>query len=68
MKKSTIKIEGMSCGHCVMSLRKELEKLPLDIIDVEVGTAIIEFDETKVNSDDIKKAVNEAGYEVISEN
>ena len=27
MKQETLKIEGMSCGHCVMAVKKELSKL-----------------------------------------
>jgi len=62
-----IKIEGMSCGHCVMAVRKELSKLSLRVKDVSIGSAEVEYDETKVTSDDIEKAINKAGY-LISEN
>ncbi|MBP6672159.1 MAG: heavy-metal-associated domain-containing protein, partial [Bacteroidetes bacterium] len=27
MKKTTITISGMSCGHCAMAVKKELSKL-----------------------------------------
>ena len=30
MKTQELKIEGMSCNHCVMAVRKELEKLGFD--------------------------------------
>ncbi len=66
MKKSTLIIEGMSCGHCVLALKKELDKLPLNIIDVQVGTAIIEYDEEKISKQDIQKVIDKAGYELIS--
>jgi len=62
-----IKIEGMSCGHCVMAVRKELSKLSLRVKDVSIGSAEVEYDETKVTSDDIEKAITKAGY-LISEN
>lgn len=62
-----IKIEGMSCGHCVMAVKKELSKLSLRVKDVSIGSAEVEYDETKVTSDDIEKAINKAGY-LISEN
>ncbi|OGU71268.1 MAG: hypothetical protein A2V93_01410 [Ignavibacteria bacterium RBG_16_34_14] len=67
MIKEKIKIEGMSCGHCVMAVRKELMRLPLMIKDVSIGSAEVEYDETKVTSEEIKKAINNAGYSV-SEN
>ncbi len=64
MTKEKIKIEGMSCGHCVMAVRKELSRLSLKIKDVSIGSTEVEYDETKVTSDDIKKAINNAGYSV----
>jgi copper chaperone len=67
MIKEKIKIEGMSCEHCVMAVRKELSRLPLKIKDVSIGSAEIEYEETKVTSEDIKQAIDNAGYSV-SEN
>jgi copper chaperone len=64
--KKEIKIEGMSCEHCVMAVKKNLSKLDLRKIDVKIGTASIEFDETKINEKDIDKAIFEAGYKIIN--
>ncbi len=66
MKNETIKIDGMSCGHCVMAVKKELSKLDLNVKDVKIGSAELEYDENKVTHDDIKKAVEEAGYVIIN--
>ena len=63
MQTQTLKISGMSCGHCVMSVRKELEKVST-VKDVQIGKAVVEFDEKKTSSDDLKRAVAEAGYRV----
>ncbi len=65
MKTEKIKIDGMSCGHCVMAVRKELSRLPLKIKDVSIGSAEVEYDETKVTYDEIKKAIANAGYSVV---
>jgi len=59
-----IKINNMSCGHCVMSVRKELSKLQLKIKDVSIGLAEVEYDETKVTREEIRKAIHNAGYSV----
>ncbi|MFW5998637.1 MAG: heavy-metal-associated domain-containing protein [Bacillota bacterium] len=63
----TIKIEGMSCGHCEQHVKKELESLS-GINSVEVsadkGTAELEL-ETEVEMSKIKDAVEKAGYEFI---
>ncbi len=65
MKKTTIKIDGMTCQHCVMAVKKELQKLDINQLDVKIGEATIEFDENKLNEDKIKAAVKEAGYTVV---
>jgi len=65
MKTEKFKIEGMSCGHCVMAVRKELSRLPLKIKDVSIGSAEVEYEETKLTSEEIKKAINQAGYPVM---
>ena len=63
--KISIKIEGMSCQHCVMAVKKEIQKLDVQNLDVKIGEVIVEFDESKVNEDQIKDAVKEAGYIVV---
>ena len=63
MKTQKLTIEGMHCGHCVMSVRKELSKIEnLVVQDVQIGTARVQFDETQVKESDLAKAVDEAGY------
>jgi copper chaperone len=59
------KIEGMSCGHCVMAVEKELNKLDIENIKVGIGSVIIEFDPDKVSEEDIKNSIRESGYIVI---
>ena len=59
------KIEGMSCGHCVMAVEKELNKLDIKDKKVEIGSAKIEFDPVKVSEEEIKNTITEAGYIVI---
>jgi copper chaperone CopZ len=64
LKREKIKIDGMSCGHCVMAVKKELSKLPVNIKDVSIGSADLEYDETLLANEDIAKAINNAGYSV----
>jgi copper chaperone len=67
MKTQEFIIEGMSCGHCVMAVRKELSRLDnVKIDDIQIGKAKVEFDETKTNVSLIIKAIEEAGYKVVS--
>jgi copper chaperone len=65
MKVESLKIEGMSCNHCVMAVKKELSKLELRLLDVSIGSAKIEYDESKLQPQQIKDAVTEAGYKVV---
>jgi copper chaperone len=62
MKTENIKIEGMSCGHCIMAVKKELSKLPLKIKNMGVGSAEVEYDESQLSKEDLYNAVQEAGY------
>ncbi|MGA1864486.1 MAG: heavy-metal-associated domain-containing protein [bacterium] len=62
----TIKIKGMSCKHCVMTVTKALNGIEgiKDVkVDLEKGEAT--FDETKpVDMEIISDAIERAGYEV----
>jgi len=63
MKNEELKISGMTCNHCVMSVKKELEKLPgLTVKDVRIGLALVAYDESKVTGALLKSAVEEAGF------
>jgi copper chaperone len=65
MKVESFKIEGMSCDHCIMAVKKELSKLDLKLLEVSIGSAKIEYDESKLPVQKIKEAVEEAGYKVV---
>ncbi len=66
MKTAELKIDGMSCNHCVMAVKKELSKLEnVNVEDVQIGSAKVEYDDTKVNENTLEAAIEEAGYKVI---
>jgi len=66
MRTQEFKIEGMSCGHCVMAVRKELSKLGnVKIADIQIGKARVEFDENKTEESRIINAIEEAGFKVL---
>ena len=67
MTTKELKIEGMSCHHCVMAVKKELSKLEnVQVEDVQIGSAKIEYDENKVNEKALADAVEEAGFKLIN--
>jgi copper chaperone len=63
--KKEFKIEGMSCNHCVMAVKKSLSKINLVQFEVAIGSAKVEFDEKEIAEEVIIKAIEEAGYQVI---
>lgn len=64
---STIKVKGMSCQHCVMSVTKALGQLEgIKNVQVDLEKGEVRFENTKeVASSQINKAIEEAGYEVV---
>lgn len=64
MTTQEFKIEGMTCNHCVMAVKKELLKLNLSTIEVGIGFAKVHYDETKVNPSEIENAISNSGYKV----
>lgn len=66
MKTELIKIEGMSCMHCVKSVQEGLRNLNLIVKNVQVGSAEVEYDESKIPRAAIISTIEETGYKVIS--
>lgn len=66
--KKQIKIAGMTCNHCVMAVKKEIMKLPVKNLDVKIGEALVEFDESLTSINDIKHSITDAGYSVVEVN
>ena len=65
--KKKILVEGMSCGHCVNHVKEALSELngvTSVTVDLDAKTAIIEVS-VDVNDEDIKFAIDDAGYEVV---
>lgn len=66
---TVLRVKGMSCQHCVMSVTKALNQLEgIQNVQVDLQKGEVRFDNTKaVASDRIEKAIEEAGYEVTSQ-
>jgi len=62
-----VKIQGMTCQHCVMSVTKALNSIPglKNLrIDLVQGEATFENPQN-VAPEKIRKAVEDAGYKVV---
>lgn len=69
-KKISLKILDMHCASCAISITKYLQKQK-GIMSADVNfaskKAMVEFDESIVNEEMIKKYINETGYKVASD-
>jgi len=69
-KKAELKITGMHCATCAVSIEESLSKIrDVESAQVNFGTdsAHVEFDPKKVSLGEIEKAVKEAGYDVVNQ-
>jgi copper chaperone len=63
MERLSLEIDGMSCGHCVASVKHALSALPGVQVDaVSIGAASLSYDASVETADTIVKAVSKAGY------
>ncbi|MBP8625347.1 MAG: heavy-metal-associated domain-containing protein [Syntrophorhabdaceae bacterium] len=68
MAQATIKIGGMSCQHCVASVGKAITSVNgVQKVDISIGNAYIEYDESKARLDEIEAAIEKEGYKVIKQ-
>jgi copper chaperone len=69
MIEKTLKVPDMSCGHCKAAVESELNKLSgvmYSKADVEKGTVEVSFDDGKVSIEDLKGAIEGAGYTLVA--
>ena len=69
MTEKTLKVPDMSCGHCKAAVESELNKLSgveYSKADVEKGTVEVSYDEGKVSTEELKGAIEEAGYTLVA--
>ena len=68
MKKATLKVDGMMCMHCVAHVKKALEAIDgvtSAEVSLEQKSAVV-YSDVKIDPAVLKKAVEDAGYTVVS--
>jgi P-type Cu+ transporter len=69
-KKAELKVTGMTCATCAVTIEESLSKLK-DVSKASVNfgtdTAHVEYDPEKVSLPDLENAVKEAGYNVVNQ-
>lgn len=63
--KQSYTVEGMTCGHCVASVREEVSEVAgVSEVDVDLESGRLVVRGTGVTGEAVKAAVAEAGYRV----
>jgi len=63
MEHLELRIEGMSCDHCVRAVRGALEQMHgVTVEQVHVGSASVTYDPATTSATQIVDAVNDEGY------
>lgn len=66
MAAHTYTVTGMTCGHCVSSVRSEVSKIPgVESVDVDLTTGQVTVIGEGFADQQIRGAVDEAGYELV---
>lgn len=67
-EKLELKVEGMSCNHCVNGIKTALKQID-GVMNVEVSlenkTVVTEYDAEKVKEANIKEVIEDEGYDVV---
>ena len=69
MQTTTLNISGMSCGGCVRSVSKVLNALDGVVraeVSLDMQSAVVDYDAAKLNLEQLRRAIVEAGYEVAA--
>jgi len=64
----TLKVEGMSCNHCVMHVTNALNDVDgvnKAVVSLVSNSAIVDYDESKANVSKMATAVAEVGYTLV---
>jgi copper chaperone len=67
MEKTTWKVDGMSCEHCVKAITKAVSALPgvSDVaVDLDAKTVTVEYDPA-LPPDKIKTEIEDQGYDIM---
>jgi len=63
-----LNVEGMSCQHCVNSIKKavgEIKGVSNVEVDLDKKTVTTSYDAKKSKPEDIKEVIEDQGYDVI---
>jgi len=62
-----LQIKGMVCRRCLSTVRRELENLGAEIVELELGKAIIKYQENTLKMQDVENALNRNDFELLTD-
>ena len=63
----TYTVSGMTCGHCVASVREEVSEVAgVDSVDVDLASGRLVVSGAALDDAAVRAAVSEAGYAVTA--
>lgn len=66
MANTVLKVEGMTCGHCVSAVENAVKSAGASgTVDLAGKKVSVVYDETKVTIDAVKAAIEDQGYDVV---
>jgi AraC-like DNA-binding protein len=63
-KTTTLHIKNMVCPRCVMVVRQMLEELGFEVLEVELGQALVQVNES-ISMDRVEEKLKKYGFELI---
>ncbi|GII32601.1 heavy-metal-associated domain-containing protein [Planotetraspora mira] len=67
MSVKTYTVQGMTCGHCVSSVKEEVGELAgVTGVEVDLASGRLDVAGEGVTDDAVRLAVQEAGYEIVA--
>jgi copper chaperone len=67
MNHSSYTVEGMTCSHCVLSVREEVSEVAgVAAVDVDLASGRLAVSGRGIDGRAVRAAVAEAGYEVAA--
>jgi copper chaperone len=66
MTELTFEVPGVSCQHCVNSITQETKSAGVSDVEVDLNSkrVYVAFDPAKVSEQQVKEAIEEAGYDI----
>ncbi len=67
METSVLHIKNMVCDRCISTVKRELEKLQWDVVDIKLGQATVKGHPTEKDLTKIEQVLHENGFNLVTD-